>query len=189
MGLWGLDCWNGQEQRKAPRSGPAPPSLPSRASSALGLRSWTLGPWDLSPTQTQGHAAPPPQAPERGQDVGGTLWEPHGGGKCVGQHPVSGPQRAPRAPGGRGGLWMRAARRGEPPGGTLGHQSLPRDLSLGPQATRGDCVSPPIRDLWAGCWPCRRRCRLPTPPRAGRGPCSSLSHIPQSARGRATPST
>lgn len=44
MGLWGLDCWNGQEQRKAPRSGPAPPRLsPAGPARPLGLGP---GPWD-----------------------------------------------------------------------------------------------------------------------------------------------
>lgn len=43
--------------------------------------------------------------------------------------------------------------RREPLAGRLGHCSLPLGPLSGPQATRGDCLSTPNREPWAGCWP------------------------------------
>lgn len=70
--------------------------------------------------------------------MGGTLWEPHGGGKCVGQHPVSGPQRAPRAPGGPRWAVDEGGQEGGAPRRDAGTPvTPPRPLSGPPSHQRG----------------------------------------------------
>lgn len=154
-GLRGLHCQNGQQQGKPlPQAQPSLP-LPRWASLARGLRSWTpcpkphadSGPRCASPTgrraRTGCGAAAVGATPEEG-----SVWPT----SCF--RPSENPEGTwqPVWVADESGLGGWPVRR-EPLAGRLGHRSLPLGPLSGPQATRGDCLSPPNREPWAGCWP------------------------------------